>query len=52
MLAVCGQNIRRVRKKLYGPLDLVSSESQTEASDTDLAQVEGRHTEEWYVSEA
>jgi hypothetical protein len=30
LLAVCGQNIRKVRKKIYGPDDLVSKETQTE----------------------
>ncbi len=52
MLAVCGQNIRRVKKKIYGPLDLVSSESQTEASENDLAPVQVRQFEEWYTSDA
>jgi predicted GIY-YIG superfamily endonuclease len=30
LLAVCGQNIRKVPKKTYGPDDLVSVETQTE----------------------
>jgi hypothetical protein len=47
LLAVCGQNIRRVRKKIYGPLDLVSSEAQTDASDNVLAEVEYRQYVEW-----
>jgi hypothetical protein len=28
--AVCGQNIRKVKRKVYGPGDLVSTESQTD----------------------
>jgi hypothetical protein len=50
--AICGQNKRMVKKKLYGPLDLVSSESQTDASENDLAQVEDRQYWEWYASDA
>ena len=42
IFAECGQNIRRVRKKTYGPNDLVSVESQTDASDNDLCEVEYR----------
>ena len=30
LFAICGQNIRMVPKKIYGPLDLVSSETQTD----------------------
>ena len=52
MLAYCGQNKRMVKKKMYGPLDLVSSESQTEPSDNDLARVEARLWDEWYMSDA
>jgi hypothetical protein len=50
--AYCGQNKRMVKKKKYGPLDLVSSESQTEPSDEDLAQVEARLWDAWYMSDA
>jgi hypothetical protein len=52
LLAYCGQNKRMVKKKMYGPLDLVSKESQTEPSDNDLAQVEARLWDEWYMSDA
>jgi hypothetical protein len=30
LFAVCGQNIRKVRKKIYGLDDLVTKETQTE----------------------
>jgi hypothetical protein len=30
LFAICGQNKRRVKKKVYGPNDLVSVESQTD----------------------
>jgi hypothetical protein len=30
LFAICAQNIRKVPKKVYGPLDLVSSETQTD----------------------
>jgi hypothetical protein len=50
--AICGQNIRMVKKKLYGPLDLVSNEAQTDASENDLAQVEYRQYVEWRASDA
>jgi hypothetical protein len=33
LFAVCGQNIRRVKRKFYGPNDLVSTESQTDDTD-------------------
>ncbi len=33
-------------------MDLVSSQSQTEASENDLAQVESRQYDEWYASDA
>jgi hypothetical protein len=52
LLAICGQNKRMIKKKIYGPLDLVSSESQTEPSEHDLAQVDARLREEWYMSDA
>jgi hypothetical protein len=42
LFAICGQNIRKVKKKAYGPNDLVLVESQTDASDNDLAEVEYR----------
>jgi hypothetical protein len=38
----CGQNVRKVRKKNYGPNDLVSVESQTDASDNDLCELHYR----------
>jgi hypothetical protein len=52
LLALCGQNIRRVKKKIYGPLDLVSHESQTDASDNDLAQVQEQHFVDWKTHES
>ena len=30
--AICGQNIRRVKKKIYGPWDLESRETQTDVT--------------------
>jgi hypothetical protein len=30
LFAVCGQNVRRMRKKIYGPGDLATKETQTE----------------------
>jgi hypothetical protein len=42
LFAICGQNIRKVKKKNYGPNDLVSVESQT---DETVATV-GSQTEE------
>jgi hypothetical protein len=30
LFAICGQNKRKVKKKIYGPNDLVSVESQTD----------------------
>jgi hypothetical protein len=50
--AICGLNIRRVKKQIYGPLDLVSSEAQTDASDNDLAEVEYRQYVKWRASDA
>jgi hypothetical protein len=50
--AICGQNIRMVRKKNYGPSDLSSCGSQTDASDNDLAKVETRQYWDWYASDA
>jgi hypothetical protein len=39
----CGPwNVRKVRKKHYGPNDLVSVESQTDASDNDLIELRYR----------
>jgi hypothetical protein len=52
LLAVCGQNKRWVKKKMYGPLDLVSHESQTDASDNDLAQVQEQQFVEWRTHES
>jgi hypothetical protein len=41
-----------VRKKIYGPLDLTSCETQTDASDNDLAKVQNRQYWNWYASDA
>ena len=30
LFAVCGQNVRKVREKVYGPNDLASKETQTD----------------------
>jgi hypothetical protein len=37
LFAVCGQNVRKVKKKIYGPDDLVTVETQTDESDLALS---------------
>jgi hypothetical protein len=39
LFAVCGQNIRKVKRKVYGPNDLVSTESQTDDTDDKFFQL-------------
>jgi hypothetical protein len=40
LFAVCGQNIRNAKRKVYGPNDLVSTESQTDETDDKFFQLE------------
>jgi hypothetical protein len=40
LFAVCGQNIRKVKRKVYGPNDLVSTESQTDETEEKFFQIQ------------